>query len=172
MEEFAGILRNEGKKGTKDDALLFLQTLKGINSALNRVDYTQCSLEDCKARLDELLGKIATDLGISNEAEKQSNVPKKYVDFLVFYKLCVIISKIAIAKHDEVVILKGVEKSQSILDTQKELCETTKLRIKNLEDRKKLFAVQDYNFDEVLPPMQSVESQLKMNQMRLRGTLN
>jgi len=43
---------------------------------LNRIDYTKCSLEDSKTRLDELLGKTASDLGISEEGK--SNVPAKF----------------------------------------------------------------------------------------------
>lgn len=76
MQQFVGILRNEGQEGSLEDVQLYLQTLKGIISALNRIDYTKCSLEDSKTRLDELLGKTAKDLGISEEGK--SNVPAKF----------------------------------------------------------------------------------------------
>jgi len=76
-----------------------------------------------------------------------------------------------IAKHDETLILKGITKNEDLLEDCKNQIETTKLRIKNLEDKKDFFVPMTYTLDEVLPPMQSLEAQLKMNHLRMRGYL-
>jgi len=76
-----------------------------------------------------------------------------------------------IAKHDETLILKGITKNEDLLEDCKNQIETTKLRIKNLEEKKDFFVPMTYTLDEVLPPMQSLEAQLKMNHLRMRGYL-
>jgi hypothetical protein len=45
--------------------------------------------------------------------------------------------------------------------------ETTKIRISNLEGKEELFAPMSYDLVDVLPPMQTLESELKHNQERL-----
>jgi len=39
-------------------------------------------------------------------------VPKKIVDFLIFFKLAVIIAKLSIAKHDEKAIIGQMDKGK------------------------------------------------------------
>ena len=56
-------------------------------------------------------------LGIVTESEPGKyeptgiEFPKKLIDFLIFYKLLIILCKLYIAKHDEILIEKGIEKT-------------------------------------------------------------
>jgi hypothetical protein len=71
-----------------------------------------------KNLLRDLVGERAIKIGILKknaigELEPTGEeFPKNMVDFLIFYKLLIIICKLCIAKHDEALITKAIEKTQ------------------------------------------------------------
>lgn len=89
---------------------------------MNRIDFTQknesLTKNYFKKLLLELIGDRAIGLGIVVEKEPGvyeptgEEFPKDLVDFLIFYKLLIILCKLIIAKYDEGKILDGLKKIQ------------------------------------------------------------
>ena len=114
--------------------------------ALNRIDFTVQPVGQVKSLLEELIGPRAKELGIVSESKAEpgkyeptgKEFPKDLIDFLIFYRLLVILCKLYIAKHDENQIEKGIEKTNAqIQQTQCEIG-TTRLRIENIERNKQI----------------------------------
>lgn len=88
-------------------------------AAINKIEYTSLLVEEVKSTLNELIGDRAKLLGIVKDSTQDGyyeptgqNVPKKIVDFLIFFKLAVILAKLSIAKHDEKTIIGQMEKGR------------------------------------------------------------
>ena len=119
MQQFVGILRNKGGEAGKDDVQTYMKTLQGMNMALNRIEYCVQPVGQVKNLLHELIGKRAKALGIVKDGEEEGKYeptgkefPKSLIDFIIFYKLLIILCKLCIAKHDENLITKGIAKTQ------------------------------------------------------------
>jgi hypothetical protein len=90
--------------------------------------------------LRELIGERAKNLGIVTEraaGEYEATgieFPKDLIDFLVFYKLLIIICKLTIAKHDEALISEAIRRCQEQQDKLNSQADALKMRVKNLEN--------------------------------------
>lgn len=137
MQTLVGILRGQ----TTADAYsvkLYLKKLDGLMLALNRIDFKAQSVGHVKNMLRDLIGNFAVKLEIVKMTDGQyeasgEEFPKQLIDFLIFYKLLIIICKLCIAKHDEALIngaiLKNIDQQDKIVGE----CDALRLRIKNLE---------------------------------------
>mmetsp|Transcript_19423 Transcript_19423/g.29845 ORF Transcript_19423/g.29845 Transcript_19423/m.29845 type:complete len:129 (+) Transcript_19423:469-855(+) len=115
MEKFIGILQKK-EKADPISVERYLLDFRGLTLALNRVDYAANSVGFFKNLLHELIGKRALNLGIvrdkgNGEYEPTGEeFPKNLVDFLIFYKLLILMCKAGIAKHDEVMCVEALKK--------------------------------------------------------------
>ena len=99
--------------------------------ALNRIDFKVQATGHVKNLLRELVGEFAVKLGIVKVKEGSvgeyeatgEEFPKNLIDFLIFYKLLIIICKLCIAKHDEGLILGAIKKCQEQQDIINGQCE-------------------------------------------------
>lgn len=99
----------------------------GLSLALNRINFKAetLPLSHFKNLINDLIGKRAVALGIVQETSKDvydatgEEFPKDKIDFLIFYKLLLILCKLCIAKHDERKILDRLNKHQKIADVSK-----------------------------------------------------
>lgn len=100
---------------------LYLKSLDRLNVELNRIDFSVLMTEDLQASLKELLENVALSLGITEKSDDgvkatEGEFPKPIVEFLIFYKLLVVITKLAIAKKDEERIVSKRGEYQAQLD--------------------------------------------------------
>ena len=109
--------------------------------ALNRIDYKAQSVGHVKNLLRELIGERARKLGIVQEKSDApgeyeatgAEFPKNLVDFLLFYKLLIILCKLCIAKHDEALITEAIRRCQDQLNKLNGEVDALKMRVNNIE---------------------------------------
>jgi len=99
----------------------FFKNHDGFIYSLNRINYTAQPQKTVMAILEELLTKVAPALGIvkMNGGEAQASdkeFPREIIDFLHFYKMLVVVCKIAIAKHDDLRIRAKIAKDDEIFN--------------------------------------------------------
>ena len=136
MEHLVGILRGVNKSDSYS-VELYLKSLDGLNLALNRIQYSSLDTQNLKNVLEELLEERAISLGIVQQGKdgymgSKEEFPKHIIDFLIFYKLLVIICKLCIAKKNEQQItdkIANFQKQMDEINTQKGRLE---MRLKNL----------------------------------------
>lgn len=140
MQSLIGILRGQSTSDAYS-VELYLKKLEGLTLALNRIDFKIQATGHVKNLLRELLGEFAVKLGIvklkdGSPGEYEATgeeFPKNLVDFLIFYKLLIIICKLCIAKHDEALIIGAIRKCQEQMDKLNGQCDALKMKVKNLE---------------------------------------
>lgn len=99
--------------------------MEGLFLALNRIDFKAQPVGHVKNLLRDLIGDRAVKLGIVQEKSAGeyeptgAEFPKDLIDFLIFYKLLIIVCKLCIAKHDEALITEGIRRSQTQQDKLK-----------------------------------------------------
>lgn len=139
MQNFVAILRGQNSS----DAFsveLYLKKVEGLNLALNRIDFKAQSVGHVKNLLRELIGERAKKLGIvqeksAGEYEATGNeFPKHLVDFLIFYKLLIIVSKLCVAKHDEALIIEAIRRCQDQQNKLNGESDALKMKVRNLEN--------------------------------------
>lgn len=108
--------------------------------ALNRIDFRAQSVGHVKNLLRDLIGERAKNLGLVEEKTPGEFVatgnefPKNLIDFLVFYKLLIIVCKLCIAKHDENLITEAIRRCQDQQDKLNGEIDALNMRVKNLEN--------------------------------------
>ena len=60
--------------------------------------------------------------------------PKNLIDFLIFYKLLIIICKLCIAKHDEALISEAINRCQDQMNKLNKELDGLNMRVKNLQN--------------------------------------
>ena len=137
MQNLVAILRGQ----TSSDAFsveIYLKKVEGFNLALNRIDYKAQSVGHVKNLLRELVGVRAKNLGIVEEKAEGEYVatgiefPKNLIDFLIFYKLLIIVCKLCIAKHDEGLITEAIRRCDTQLDELDDKITSLKMKQTNL----------------------------------------
>jgi hypothetical protein len=117
--------------------------VEGFNLALNRIDFKAQAVGHVKNLLRDLVGDRAKNIGIVQEklgtktGEYEANFfefPKNMVDFLIFYKLLIILCKLCIAKHDEALITEAIRRCQEQQDKKNGEIDGLNMRVKNLEN--------------------------------------
>ena len=144
MQSIVGILRGQNS-ADPTDVQIYLKKQDGLNLALNRIKFSaeNLSVGHFKQLFSELVGKRSVALGICKEVQKGDGevefeptgeeFPEELIDFLIFYKLLIIICKLCIAKHDEGRILEGIRKQQEVADAIKQDVDSTRLKVNNLK---------------------------------------
>ena len=165
-------MRNKGNEANSTDVQHYLSNYKGFMMALNRIEFAVQPVGQVKNLLHELIGKRAKSLGIVSESSTEPGkyeptgieFPKKLIDFLLFYKLLIILCKLCIAKHDENLIEKGIEKTQNQIQSTHEELKTLKMRISSLEDKQQFFVSQEDQVVSLLPDMEATVNKLQDNE--------
>ena len=109
--------------------------------SLNRIDFKAQPVGHVKNLLRDLIGERAKKLGIVREKSGApgeyeatgAEFPKHLVDFLIFYKLLIILCKLCIAKHDEALITEAIRRCQEQQDKVNGECDAINMKVKNLE---------------------------------------
>jgi hypothetical protein len=124
------------------DVEIYLKKHDGLILALNRIEFKSeggLSVGHFKNLLLALIGEKAQELGIVKEsspgvyeAMEYNEFPKDVIDFLIFYKLLIILCKICIAKFDEGKIKIKMDKEQVKADNFKGKIESIKQKLANL----------------------------------------
>jgi len=138
MQSLVAILRGQNKS----DAFsveLYLKNLEGLNLALNRIDFKAQSVGHVKNLLRDLIGERAKGLGIVEEktpgefTPTGTEFPKPLINFLVFYKLLIIVCKLCIAKHDEALITEAIRRQTEAITKLTGDIDSLNMKIQNLE---------------------------------------
>ena len=140
MQSLVAILRGHNTSDAYS-VELYLKKMEGFYLALNRIDYKAQAVGHVKNLLRELIGDRAKKLGIVQEKSDEPGVyeptgaefPKHLVDFLIFYKILIILCKLCIAKHDEALIKEAIRRCQQQQDKLSGESDALKMRITNLE---------------------------------------
>jgi len=146
MQSLIGILRG-ATTAEPVDVEIYLKKQDGLILALNRINFSAKTLpvDHFKTLIRDLIGKRALNLGIVTEVKKDDEpggvsyepngqeFPQDLIDFLIFYKLLIIICKLCIAKHDEIRINEGINRKQVIADVINQDVESTQLKVDNLK---------------------------------------
>lgn len=142
--------------------------------ALNRIDFKAQAVGHVKNLLRELVGVRAKKLGIVQEKSAGeyeatgTEFPKDLVDFLVFYKLLIIICKLCIAKHDEALITEAIRRCQMQQDKLNGDKVALKMKVTNLENI--LPSIDDgSNLKSIVDSTQKLVQDLKENSSALEG---
>lgn len=173
MQSLVGILRGQN---TSDafSVEIYLKKVEGLYLALNRIDFKAQSVGHVKNMLRELIGVRAKNLGIVQEKSageyEGTNIefPKNLTDFLIFYKLLIIICKLCIAKHDEALITEAIRRCQDQQDKLNKKSEALKMRVLNLE--KIMPDIDDgSSIKACVEPLEKLVNELKVNSKALES---
>jgi hypothetical protein len=123
MQSLVAILRGQNTSDAYS-VELYLKKTEGFFLALNRIDFKAQSVGHVKNLLRDLIGERAKKLGIVQDKAGApgeyeatgTEFPKNLVDFLIFYKLLIILCKLCIAKHDEALITEAIRRCQEQQD--------------------------------------------------------
>jgi hypothetical protein len=139
MEKLVGLLEGQ-ETAPPAKVKWYLEKPGRISSSLTKGNATKLSTGYLKNVLHELFGSIAKGLNIVKEGPNGTLVssgqefPKKYKDFLNFYKLLSVMCKYGIAKHDEAKLLDAIKKQEEELVKNREFIEVANARIQNIKD--------------------------------------
>lgn len=136
-EKFVSLLKGSDFVSPQDVQSYFEKTDR-INFGFSKFDFSKFTIDQYKDLLHELFGNRAKSLGIVRETSDNQyestgiDFPARCKDFLVVYRLLILLCKYSIAKHDEAKVLKAIEKSNRDLADNMEKIDLIKSRIENV----------------------------------------
>jgi bacterioferritin (cytochrome b1) len=113
MEKLVGLFLGS-ENATPSDVKAHMEKLDRLNQGFTDFDFTKFTIAYYKNLLHELFGKRAKNLGIVKETTDGKYVatgiefPQKQKEFLIFYRILILMCKFSIAKQDEEQVLKAI----------------------------------------------------------------
>ena len=121
VESFTGLLKGS-KSVMPVEVKSYFEKVDRLNIGMQRFDFSKFPVQHYKDMLAELFGPRAKNLGIVTETKDGKyeptgkDFPKEKRDFLNVYRLLTLMCKYSIAKHDELQVIKAIEKCEDELE--------------------------------------------------------